>query len=47
VSESSLRTLASLGFILSDPRAAPVTDALVADRLRAQGANLLAPTPFH
>jgi protease-4 len=47
VSESSLRVLASLGWVLSDPRAAPVTDALVADRLRAQGANLLAPTPFH
>jgi protease-4 len=47
VSETSLRTLASLGWVLSDPRAAPVTDALVADRLRAEGANVLAPTPFH
>jgi protease-4 len=47
VSEASVRTFSSLGFILSDPRAKPVTEALVADRLRAQGANLLAPTPFH
>lgn len=46
VSEASVRTFASLGYILSDPRAKPVTDALVADRLRAEGANLLAPTPF-
>jgi protease-4 len=46
-SESSVRTFASLGWLLSDPRARPMTDVLTADRLRAEGANLLAPTPFH
>jgi protease-4 len=47
VSESSLRTLADIGWVLSDPRAARVTDALAAERLRAEGANVLAPAPFH
>ena len=46
-SEASVRAMASVGWLLSDPRVKPMTEVMVADRLRAEGANLLAPTPFH
>jgi protease-4 len=46
-SEASVRAMTSVGWLLSDPRVKPMTEMMVADRLRAEGANVLAPTPFH
>jgi protease-4 len=47
VSAASTRTLAAAGWLLGDPRAKAAMVQLVQARLRAQGANTLAPTPFH
>lgn len=46
VSARSTRTLAAAGWLLGDPRAERMMDTLVEARLREQGANVLAPTPF-
>jgi protease IV len=46
VSAQSARTLAAAGWLLGDPRAAKMMDGLMEARLRDQGANVLAPTPF-
>ena len=46
VSQSSLRTLAELGQVLSDPHAQSLIDAVADDRRRASGGDLLlAPLP--
>jgi protease-4 len=47
VSAASTRTLAAAGWLLGDPHAKAAMDQLMQARLRAQGANTLAPTPFH
>ncbi|MDB5452729.1 MAG: sppA, partial [Caulobacteraceae bacterium] len=47
VSASGARTLAAAGWLLGDPRAKAAMDQLMQTRLRSQGANTLAPTPFH
>lgn len=44
VSTSGARTLAAAGWILGDPRAKAVIDRVTEERLRAQGANVLAPS---
>ena len=45
VSASSARTLAAAAWILGDPRAQGIVDEVAAQRLRQQGAMVLAPTP--
>jgi protease-4 len=45
VSESSLHTLAAAAQLLNDPRARGVIDELSSDRLREEGATVLAPLP--
>jgi len=47
VSATSVRTLAAAAWIFGDPRAQQVMDGLAQERLRSQGALVLAPTPFH
>jgi protease-4 len=47
VSGTSLRTLAAAAWIFADPRAQGLLDDLVSERLRAQGATVLAPAPLH
>jgi protease-4 len=46
VSEASARTLAAAARVMGDPRASALIDQLAQDRLRSQGAHVLAPTPF-
>ncbi|HEY8617149.1 signal peptide peptidase SppA [Phenylobacterium sp.] len=45
VQASSVRTLAAAAWIFGDPRAERVMDQIAAQRLREQGAMVLAPTP--
>jgi protease IV len=47
VSATSARTMAAAGWLLGDPRAKAVMDEMMQARLRSQGANTLAPKPFH
>jgi protease-4 len=44
VSGASVRTLAAAAWVLGDPKAQSILDGLVQERLRAQGATVLAPT---
>ncbi|MBN9318911.1 MAG: signal peptide peptidase SppA [Caulobacterales bacterium] len=46
VSESSAKTLAAAAWVLGDPRATRILDAVTEARLRDQGARVLAPRPF-
>jgi protease-4 len=43
VSASGVRTLAAAGWLLGDPRAEAAIDRLAQERMRARGANVLAP----
>ncbi|MFN3523379.1 MAG: signal peptide peptidase SppA [Phenylobacterium sp.] len=47
VSATSARTLAAAAWILGDPRAQSIIDEVAAERMRASGAKVLAPTPLH
>ncbi|HET9160789.1 MAG TPA: signal peptide peptidase SppA [Caulobacteraceae bacterium] len=47
VNAESAKTLAAASVLLGDPRARSLIEQLAQARLRAQGANTLAPTPFH
>ena len=47
VSASSARTLAAAAWVFGDPRAQEVLDGLAQERLRSQGAMVLAPTRIH
>ena len=46
VSEGSLRGLAALSMVMSDPRVQSLTSALGQAQMRDQGALVLAPTPI-
>jgi len=47
VSASSARTLAAAAWVFGDPRAQGILDELAQERLRSQGAAVLAPTRVH
>jgi protease-4 len=47
VSASSARTLAAAAWVFGDPRAQSIMDDLAQERLRSQGAMVLAPTRVH
>jgi protease-4 len=47
INAESTKTLAAARLLLGDPKAKAVIDQLSQARLRARGANTLAPTPFH
>lgn len=47
VSATSIRTLAAAAWLLGDPRAQGMMDAMAQERLRGSGAMVLAPTPVN
>src|SRR5204862_361427 len=47
IAQPTTRTLAAAGWLLGGPRAKAARDQIMQARRRAQGATILAPTPFH